>query len=285
MRLRSPLFGVPAFLALGLVFLTFPALAQNVVGEPREWQLWHQPPSSTQAQGVDDLHLLLLIIAVVICCVVIGLLLFIAFRFGERRNPVPSRTTHNTLLEVAWTAVPVLILLVIAIPSFRLLFYMERVPEADMTLKVTGNAWYWSYEYPDHGEFTFDSMMIPTDQLEPGQRRLLEVDNPVVLPTNTNIRVLMTSNDVLHAWAIPAFAVKRDVIPGRLSESWIRIEREGIYYGQCSELCGVLHAFMPVTVHAVSPEAFEQWVAEAQQQFARPGEPAPPTRLAEQASD
>src|SRR5262249_35002847 len=169
-------------------------------------------------------------------------------RFREKASPVPSRTTHNTLVEVVWTVVPVLILVVIAIPSLRILYYSDRVEKADMTIKAIGHQWYWSYEYPDQGSLTFDALLIPDKELKPGQLRLLETDKRVVLPVDTNISVLVTADDVIHSWAVPSFGVKRDAVPGRINETWIRIEREGTYYGQCSELCGKDHGFMPITV-------------------------------------
>jgi cytochrome c oxidase subunit 2 len=189
---------------------------------------------------------------------------------------VPSRTTHHTLVEVVWTVVPVLILVVIAIPSLRILYYSDHVETADMTLKAIGHQWYWSYEYPDHGNFTFDALRKPDEELASGEPRLLATDLNVVLPVDTTIRLLITADDVLHAWAVPSFGVKRDAVPGRINETWVRIEREGVYYGQCSELCGRDHAFMPIAVEAVSKEKFQQWVSEAQSKFAKvDGTPAP----------
>src|SRR5690606_12848505 len=193
-----------------------------------------------------------------------------------KRNPEPSRTTHNTLVEVLWTVVPVVILVGIAIPSFKLLYYLDRVEEADMTIKVIGRQWYWTYEYPDHGNFAFDSNMIPEDQIQPGQLRLLEVDNRIVLPVDTNVRILVTASDVLHSFAVPAFGIKKDAVPGRINETWVRVDREGVYYGQCSELCGVNHAYMPIAVEVVSKERFAEWVEKAQAEFAQVEAPQQP---------
>lgn len=246
--------------------LLLPGVA--AAAEPEPWQLGFQPAVTPVARDIHDLHDLLLTIIVAISLFVLALLVYVVLRFNEKNNPTPSRTSHHTVIEVLWTVVPVLILVVIAIPSFKLLYFMDRTEKPEMTLKAIGHQWYWTYQYQDHGNFTFDSLMVPTDQLQPGQRRLLEVDNRVVLPVDTNIRLLVTSEDVLHAWAMPAFGVKLDTIPGRLNESWFRIEREGVYYGQCSELCGVNHAFMPIAIEAVSKEAFQKWVTEAQNKFA-----------------
>ncbi len=249
-------------------------------GAPEPWQLGFQDPASPVMTDIDDFHNFLLWIIIVIALFVTGLLLFVIFRFNAKRNPVPSRTTHNTGIEVIWTRVPIFILMVISIPSFRLLYFMDRTAAPEMTLKAIGHQWYWTYEYPDHGNFTFDSSMIPSADIKPGQKRLLEVDNRVVLPVDTNIRILMTSTDVIHAWAVPAFGIKSDTIPGRLTETWVRIDREGVYYGQCSELCGIYHGFMPIAVEAVSKEAFKKWVETAKKKFARADTAAPVARVA-----
>lgn len=265
----------PAKLAAGLLAVAasfLPGLA--AAAEPQPWQLGFQPAASPTMQGIESLHDLLMVIITAISLFVLALLVYVVVRFNEKRNPMPSRTTHNTVIEVIWTVVPVLILVVIAIPSFRLLYFMDRTDKPELTLKAIGHQWYWSYQYQDHGDFMFDSLMVPTDQLKPGQRRLLEVDNRVVLPVDTNIRLLVTSEDVLHAWAMPAFGVKLDTVPGRLNETWFKIDREGVYYGQCSELCGVNHAFMPIAVEAVSKEAFQKWVEEARKKFAAAPGPA-----------
>jgi len=211
-------------------------------------------------------HNELLWIITAISLFVLVLLLICIFRFNERANPVPSKTTHNTLLEVIWTAVPVLILVTIAVPSYRLLYFVDRISDADMTLKVTGNQWYWSYEYPD-SNVTFDATPIPDDKIDAskGQHRLLEVDNPVVLPIDTSVRVLVTGADVIHSWAVPAFGVKSDTVPGRTNETWIRATKLGRFYGQCSELCGVDHSFMPIVVDVVSKEDYQKWLATKKQ--------------------
>jgi cytochrome c oxidase subunit 2 len=197
----------------------------------------------------------------------------VIYRYNARRNPVPSKTAHNTLLEVAWTVLPVLTLLVIVIPSMKLLYYSDKAQQPDMTLKVTGHQWYWTYTYPDQGEFSFDSVPIPAENLEPGQPRLLVVDNPVVVPVGTTIQVLLASDDVIHDWAVPSLGLKKDATPGRVNETWFRANQEGTFYGMCSELCGVNHYFMPIEVRAVSKEAFDAWVEEAKQKFAVNGQP------------
>ena len=245
------------------------AAGSALAAAPEPWRLGFQAAASPVMERISEFHTLLLVIITLITLLVLGLLGYVMIRFNEKSNPVPSKTTHHTLLEVLWTAIPVLILVVIAVPSFKLLYFMDRAQNAEMTIKVIGHQWYWSYEYPDHGNFTFDSIMVPDDELKDGQPRLLAVDNKVVLPVDTDIRLLMTSDDVLHAWAVPAFGIKLDTVPGRVNETWVRIDREGTYYGQCSELCGVNHGFMPVAVEAVSKEAFRAWVKTARKEFAR----------------
>ena len=241
---------------------------------PQPWEMWMQPAATPVMERIREFHGLLMVIVVVIAVIVTGLMLYTIWRFSAKRNPVPQKTTHNTLLEMIWTVVPVIILVIIAVPSFKLLYYEDVVPKADLTIKAIGNQWYWSYEYPDNGKFGFDAVMVPTEELKPGQLRLLETDNEVVLPVDTTVRIIVTASDVLHSWAVPAFGVKIDAIPGRLNETWVRIEREGTYYGQCSELCGVGHAFMPIKVRAVSKETFAAWVKTAQKEFAAADVPA-----------
>ena len=240
------------------------ALAQ----QPTDWEVDFQTALSPSMERIVDFNLMVTIIIVIITAFVFGLMAWIVIRYNKKRNPVPSKTTHNTLLEVVWTVVPVIILLIIAVPSFRLLYYTDRVEEADMTLKAIGHQWYWSYEYPDHGDFTFDALMLEDDELEEGQPRLLATDEAVVLPVGAKIRLLTTADDVIHSWAIPAFGVKMDSVPGRVNETWFQINREGMYYGQCSELCGTLHGFMPIMIEAVSQEEFDAWVEFAREEYA-----------------
>jgi len=229
--------------------------------EPQPWQMGLQPAATPVMVGINDLHNLLLAISFVIVVGVLGLLIYVAWRYNEQRNPVPTRTTHNTLIEVVWTALPVIILVIIAVPSFKQLYMNDVVPKADLTVKAIGHQWYWSYEYPDNGKFSFDSNLVPSEELKPGQKRLLDTDTAVVVPVNATVRVQVTAADVLHAWAVPAFGVKIDAVPGRLNETWFKATREGTYYGQCSELCGVNHGFMPIRIDVVSKGKFKAWVA------------------------
>jgi len=202
---------------------------------------------------------------------VLGLLIYVVWKFNDQANPVPSKMTHNTWLEVVWTLIPVLILLFISIPSFRLLAHQVEIPESSVTIKVTGNQWYWSYKYPEDqgGGFGFDQMMKPEADLQPGDLRLLAVDNEAVVPVNEVIRVQLTANDVIHAFGVPAFGVRMDAIPGRLNQTWFKVEKEGVYYGQCFFICGKDHAYMPIAIRAVSRPDYEKWLAEAKQKFAR----------------
>jgi cytochrome c oxidase subunit 2 len=250
-------------------------------GQPRDWQLGLQPAASTTMERIADFHDLLLVVILSITVFVLLLLLYVMYRFSARRNPTPSKTTHNTLIEVLWTTVPVIILVLIAIPSFKLLYYADRVEDADMTIKAIGHQWYWSYEYPDHGDFTFDGIMLSDDEREEGQPRLLATDTFVVLPVDTKIRLLVTADDVLHSFAMPAFGIKLDANPGKINETWVQITREGTYYGQCSEICGAGHSYMPIAIKAVSKEAFDEWVEQAKQEYARAGEPENGTSLAQ----
>lgn len=253
-----------------------PALAQS-----KNWQMGLDEPVSPTMERITDFHNLLLVIITLITVFVLVLLLYAMYRFSEKRNPTPSRTTHHTLLEVAWTTLPVIILVVIAIPSFRLLYFADRTVDAEMTLKAIGRQWYWSYEYPDNGNFTFDATLVPEEDLQEGQPRLLTTDNFVVLPVDTKIRLLITASDVLHSFAMPSMGIKLDAVPGQVNETWVEITREGTYYGQCSEICGSGHAYMPIAIKAVSKEEFAQWVEQAKQEFARIDAPTGPTRLAQ----
>ena len=236
---------------------------------PKDWQLGFQDAHSPTMERIISFNSILFWICVVMSVFVISLLAYILFRFNAKRNPTPQKFSHNSLIEVLWTVIPVIILVGIAIPSFRLLYFMDRTTEAEMTIKAIGHQWYWTYEYPDLGEdIAFDAFMIADDKLEEGQIRLLETDESVVVPVDTNIRLLVTADDVIHAWAIPSFGVKIDGIPGRVNETWFRVDAEGTYYGQCSELCGKDHAFMPIRVEAVSKEAYAEWAAYAQEEYA-----------------
>ena len=243
---------------LGILAVLLPSFSW--ADHPRPWQMYYQSPVTPVMEHLYDFHLTLLVIEGAIIFLVAVLLIYVIVRFRASRNTAPSKVAHNTLLEVIWTAIPVLVLVFIAFPSFKILYMMDVTPKADLTIKAIGNQWYWTYEYPDHN-IHFDSNIIPDDQLKPGQSRLFEVDNRVIVPTHTNIRVITTSSDVIHSWAIPAFGVKRDSVPGRLNETWFNVNKEGVYYGQCSELCGVKHGFMPIVVEAVSQAEFDKWLA------------------------
>lgn len=248
-------------------------------GRPSDWQISFQQSATPVMDEIARFHTLLLYIITAIAAFVLILLLIIIVRFNARSNPTPSRTTHNTLLEVAWTVIPVVILVAIAIPSFRLLFLQLNTPAADLTVKAIGKQWFWSYNYPDHGKFEFDSVIIrDAAKLRPDQPRLLGVDNEMVVPVNKTVRILTTGAEVIHAFAVPSFGIKIDAIPGRVNETWFKATREGIYYGQCSELCGKDHAFMPIAVRVVSEQAFATWVDEAKRKWAR--DDSAPTNVA-----
>ncbi|UOK71143.1 cytochrome c oxidase subunit II [Ancylobacter polymorphus] len=256
----------------GMLALAGAALAGT--GQPSPWQINLQGAASPVMESMHSFHFFLLVIIVAVVLLVLALLVVVMVKFNEKANPVPSRTTHHTMIEVVWTVVPVLILVAIAIPSFRLLFHQLDLPQADLTVKVTGHQWYWSYEYPDNGAFSFDSLMVPEADLKPGQPRLLAVDNDVVVPVNKIVRIQVTAADVIHSFALPSFGVKIDALPGRLNESWFQATKEGIYYGQCSELCGKDHAFMPIAIRVVSEQEFAAWVEKAKQEFAAAPAPA-----------
>jgi len=256
-----------AVAAVGLIGVASVAWAAH----PEPWQMGFQPPASPVMEEIENFHDELLVIITVITAFVLGLLLYVMWRFSEKRNPTPSKTTHNTLIEIVWTVVPVLILVYIAFKSFPLLYFTDVTPEPDMTIKATGHQWFWSYEYPDNGNFTFDAYMIQDADIDTskGQYRLLEADNQVVVPIDTTIKVLLAAEDVIHAFAMPAFGVKEDAVPGRLNETWFKATKEGVYYGQCSELCGNGHAYMPIVIKVVSKADFDTWVKEAQSKFAK----------------
>ena len=239
-------------------------------GQPTDWQLGFQEPASPLMAQLVSLHDFIFWIITAITLFVFFLLLYVCIKFSAKRNKTPSQTTHNSLLEIAWTMIPVLILVVIAIPSFRLLYDQNDFSKIDMTIKATGYTWFWNYEYPDHENITFDALMLTDEELEDGQPRLLSTDNFLVVPVKQNIKMQITSDPagVIHSWAVPSLGVKMDAIPGRLNETYFRIEEPGIYYGQCSELCGPGHGFMPISVKAVSEEEFSLWIDDAKELFA-----------------
>ena len=242
-----------------------PASAE-VFGQSVDGQVGLQNAVTPVAHSIHDFYNLVTTIIIVITLFVLGLLVYVMYRFSESRNPTPSRVTHNTLIEVLWTVLPIIILVIIAVPSFKLLNLQYAYPKADLTIKATGYQWYWSHQYPDQGGFSFDSYMLDDDDrnelIEKGidAPRNLAVDNEVVVPVNKVVHVLVTAEDVLHNWTIPAFGSKTDAVPGRLTATWFKAEREGVFYGQCSELCGINHAFMPIAVRVVSEETFNKWV-------------------------
>jgi cytochrome c oxidase subunit 2 len=255
---------------LGLMGFAGAALAGSAVwaAQPEPWRYGLQEAATPVMEDIAWFHNILFWIITVITLFVLGLLVAIIVKFNAKANPVPSKTTHNTLIEVAWTILPVLILVGIAIPSFRLLFLQLDLPKAELTIKATGKQWFWTYTYPDNGAFEFDSIMLQDNERKPGQPRLLAVNNEVVVPINKVVRVQTTGADVIHAFAVPAFGIKIDSIPGRLNETWFKATKEGVYYGQCSELCGKDHAYMPISIRVVSDQAFTAWVEDAKKKFA-----------------
>ena len=236
--------------------------------EPQAWQLGLQEPAGSIAEKATSLHNLLLVIITAISVFVLALLVYTCVRYREKANPKPSRTTHNTVIEILWTVVPVLILVVIAVPSFRLLYYLDDTKQTEMVVKITGNQWYWNYEYPEEG-LAFDSYMVDEEDLEEGQPRLLTVDYPMVVPEGTKVKLLITGNDVMHSFFVPALAVQTYSIIGRVNEAWIDVPLGAkSYYGQCNQICGVNHAYMPIVIEAVSADDYAKWLATAKEEFA-----------------
>src|SRR5256885_11529726 len=262
-RIGQRLLGV----AVAGVALAAGGAAFAELGQPAPWE-WKLQESATEVMDyITWFHNWLFFAITVITLFVLALLVVVVVKFNAKANPVPSRTTHNTLIEVAWTLIPVLILVGIAVPSFRLLFLQLDVPKPDLTVKATGKQWFWSYSYPDNGNFEFNSVIVAEKDLKPGQPRLLTVDNELVVPVNKIVHVLVTGADVIHSFAVPSFGIKIDAVPGRLNETWFKATSEGLFHGQCSDLCGKNHAFMPITVRVVSESDFATWVAAAKQKF------------------
>lgn len=259
MRIVKWFLGVVAAGIVSLSAAPF-AWAQAVIGQPHPWEMGMQPSFSPLKDRIIDLHNLVLAIITVITIFVAALLVWVMVRYNSRRNPVPSRTSHNTILEIAWTVMPVLILVVIAIPSFRLIYYQDRTPDPDMTIKVIAHQWYWEYSYPDHDNVDIESRYVADDDLKPGQLRLLEVDNQMVIPVGKKIRILTSSTDVIHSFFIPALGVQRYAIPGRTIETWLEAAQVGTFYGECNQICGQNHSRMPIAVRAVSDADFKAWV-------------------------
>ena len=253
-----------SILSLLLLFISFELYGKQAT----DWQLSFQNPATDLMGSVVGLHNIILIVMTLVTLFVLFLLFYVSFRFSAKRNPIPSTTTHNTVVEVLWTAIPIVILVVLAIPSFKLLYQQEKSENYDMTVKVIGHQWYWEYEYPDHGDFYFESYMVQEQDLEEGDLRLLTVDNPLVIPANKNIQILITAGDVLHSWAVPSMGLKTDAVPGRLNETWVNVKEPGIYRGQCSEICGSGHGFMPVVVKVLPEREFMAWANEAKNNYA-----------------
>ena len=251
------------------IILSYFVASSAFANQPKDWQFGFQEAASSTMRDIVNFHdKLLLPIIIAISVFVLFLMVYACIRFRASRNPNPSKTTHNVAVEVLWTLIPCLILIVMAVPSFKILYKQDTIPKADVTVKAIGYQWYWGYEYPDEN-IIFDSYMIETKDLKENQPRLLAVDNEVVVPVNKVVKVLITANDVLHAWALPSFGVKRDAVPGRINETWFKAEKVGTYYGQCSELCGIKHAFMPITVRVVSEEDYAEWLSGAKIKFAK----------------
>ncbi len=253
--------------ALGLIGHAAAALAAEGFSiRPRPWEITMQPAATPVKAHVLQFDTELVVITTLIAVLVMVLLLYVIIRFNHKRHPQPSHTSHNTPIEVLWTVIPVVLLIIIAVPSFKLMYYMDRVPAGAMTINVTGHQWYWSYAYPAQ-KIAFDSEIVHDSALKPGQPRLLTANNPLVVPVGTNVRVLITSTDVIHSWFVPSFGVQEYAMPGRVNESWFNVIRPGTYYGECNQLCGLNHAFMPIEIRAVSKEDFQRWLVTAKKQF------------------
>ena len=283
MTLMKRLFGALPLLSMAWLFSAGAALAQDAnpvaepaapTGGPHPWEVLMQAPASPAQRAIENLHNMVLAIILAICALVGVLLVVVLTRFSAKRHPTPSQVAHNTTLEVAWTLIPALILVVIAIPSFKLVFFEDHTTHADLTVKVTGHQWYWEYTYPDQGQLDFSSYIVPDDKLKPGQERLLTADSPMVVPAGKNIRILTTSTDVIHSFLIPSLGVQRYAIPGRIIETWFRADKPGLYVGECNQICGTNHSRMPINVLAVPPEQFQAWVAYAKKQYASDAQPS-----------
>ena len=247
------------------IFFPFSLFGEEITN----WQLGFRDPASPVMEKVNELHNFVLIMMTIITIFVLFLLIYVSVRFRKSKNPIPSKRSHHALLETLWTAIPVIILIFMAIPSFKLVYQQDVTPEYDMTIKVIGHQWYWEYQYPDQDDLSFESYMIQDEDLQEGQPRLISVDNRLVLPTNKVIQVLVTGGDVLHSFAMPSLGVKKDAVPGRLNETWMKIDRPGIYRGQCSEICGTGHGYMPIVIEAVPADQFAAWVIETKNKFAK----------------
>ncbi|MFL5289164.1 MAG: cytochrome c oxidase subunit II [Rhodopila sp.] len=251
-----------AWFAATILTLPYAVAAQTGVWAPKAWEMGMQPAAGPLKERTIELHNLVLVIITLITLFVGGLLMWVMYRYNNRRSATPSQNSHNTVLEVAWTVMPVLILVIIAIPSFRLIYYQDRTPDPDMTIKVTGHQWYWSYTYPDQGGIDFDSHYIMDEDLKPGQFRLLAVDNEMVIPVGKKIRILTNSTDVIHSFFIPSLGLQRYAIPGRAIETWVEASQPGVFYGECNQICGENHSRMPIAIKAVPQQEFDSWVTQ-----------------------
>ncbi len=267
MSLNKIFSAVTAFL---VTFLTSGAMAlADGIYKAKPDQIGFMEPATQVMREIVNFHNGLLIMCFGVSAFVMALLLYIFIKFNAKANPTPSKVTHHTGLEIVWTTIPIIILLTIAVPSFKLLYLEDVIPEADLTVKAVGNQWYWTYEYPDHDDFSFDATMLTDEEaVVAGHPRLLGTDEHIVVPVNKTVRLIVTASDVIHAWTIPAFGVKIDAVPGKLNETWFNVEREGMYYGQCSELCGKDHGYMPIMVEVVSQEKYDAWIEMAREEYA-----------------
>lgn len=238
-----------------------------IASKPLYWQVGFQEAATPMMLELNRFHNFLLVLSGFIVLFVLSLIIYVILRFNSKANPIPAKFQHNIVIEVIWTVIPIIMLIIIAIPSFRILKIAEFTPPADMTVKVIGSQWFWTYEYPDHDNISFDSYMIQDTHLKPGQIRLLEVDNRVVIPQGHTIKFLITASDVIHSFAIPSLGIKTDAVPGRVNETWTKIDKLGVYYGQCSEICGVNHGFMPIAIEVVTEQQFIAWTQQAKKQF------------------
>jgi cytochrome c oxidase subunit II len=256
--------------ALGSCAAVGAARAETILGAPVSGQMGFLPANTVVQADIEWFHNdILLPVTIGISVLVLVLLAYVVYRFNEQANPVASRTAHNGPLEIAWTVVPALVLVVIAVPSFRLLSQQLIIPAPDMTLKVTASQWHWNYGYPkSDGGFSFDSLIKEDKDLKPGDIRLLSVDNAAYVPVGKIVEVDVVSQDVIHSFSVPSFGIKIDAVPGRLNKTWFKADHEGVFYGQCSNICGIDHAFMPIEVHVVSPDAYQAWLEGAKKQFA-----------------
>ncbi len=274
-----------AALTLFFAIAGFLPASAGQLGQPSPWEMGFQPPATPIMEFIETFHWWILIIITAIMVFVTILLAYSMYAFSAKRNPQPSKVTHNTALEIIWTLIPVIILVGIAIPSFRLLYDQLDLPKGDLTVKAVGTAqWTWTYTYPDNGGFSFDSNMLQDNERKPDQPRLLAVDNELVVPINKVVRVQVTGEGIIHSFAVPAFGIKIDAVPGRLNETWFKATKEGIFYGQCSQLCGRNHAYMPIAVRVVNDQQFATWLEEAKKKYsALPDNPAVVASAADQA--